>query len=184
MNDYNKLKLAVYESSLDWDEKNEVINIMESCDENEFQDICESVELFLEKVDEAKKRALKEAIKDNRDWIGLSLGSVTATGATLAEINMFKKELKKEEARLEKFKELYARCKNKYDKKYYKDQISQGEKSVSNLKKSISRLKIIAAGSAVLTTGSTAISAYRTKKDYDFNKNHRDPEDPYYRIRN
>lgn len=170
MNDYNELKLAVYESALDWDEKNEVINIMESCDENEFQDICESVEVFLEKVDAAKKNALKDAVADNSDWIGLSLGSAATVGANLVEINMYKKALKREEKRLEKFKEMNAKCEDEEDKKFYEEQISQGEKSVSNLKKCLSRIKVNAGLGAALTAGTAAYTVHNTRKDYKANK--------------
>ena len=179
MNDYNELKLAVYESALDWDEKNEVIDIMESCDEDDFRDICESVELFLEKVDAAKKNALKNAVADNSDWIGLSLGSAGTVAANLVEINMFKKALKKEEARLEKFKEMNAKCEDEDDKKFYEDQIRQGEKSVSNLKKAISRTKVNTGLSAAVTAGSVAFTARNTRNDYKANK-----EKNYARERN
>ena len=179
MNDYNELKLAVYESSLDWDEKNEVIDIMESCDEDEFQDICESVELFLEKVDAAKKNALKDAVADNSDWIGLSLGSAGTVAANLVEFNMYKKALKNEEARLEKFKKMNAKCEDEEDKKFYEDQIRQGEKSVSNLKKAISRTKVNTGITAAIAAGTTAYTAHNTRKDYKANK-----EKNYARERN
>ena len=49
MNAYNELKLRVYEdTSLDWDEKKSLIEMMESCDDEDLQDVCESVEVVLE----------------------------------------------------------------------------------------------------------------------------------------
>ena len=44
---YRKLKLAVYESGLESDDIESLINMMESCDEDEFQGMCESVEDLL-----------------------------------------------------------------------------------------------------------------------------------------
>ncbi|HAU83986.1 MAG TPA: hypothetical protein DCW90_00185, partial [Lachnospiraceae bacterium] len=47
MNNYRKLKLAVYESGLESDDVDCLINMMESCDEDDFQGMCESVEELL-----------------------------------------------------------------------------------------------------------------------------------------
>ena len=44
---YRKLKLAVYESGLASDDIDNLIDIMESCDDDEFQEMCESVEELL-----------------------------------------------------------------------------------------------------------------------------------------
>ena len=43
MNNYNELKLAVYESGLGEDDITEIIDVMESCDEEELQEVCEEV---------------------------------------------------------------------------------------------------------------------------------------------
>ena len=47
MDNYRKLKLAVYESGLESDDVETLINMMESCDEDDFQGMCESVEDLL-----------------------------------------------------------------------------------------------------------------------------------------
>ena len=55
MTNYEELKLAVYESGLDQEDIEEIIDIMESCDDDELQDVCESVEDLLVEVYEASK---------------------------------------------------------------------------------------------------------------------------------
>ena len=47
MDDYSKLKLSVFESTLDKSDKNRIISYMESCDDEDFQQICESAELIV-----------------------------------------------------------------------------------------------------------------------------------------
>ena len=48
MNAFEELKFKVYESDLDWDEKSELIDAMESCDDDNLEEVCESVECLLE----------------------------------------------------------------------------------------------------------------------------------------
>ena len=55
MTNYEKLKLAVYESDLDQEDIEEILNIMESCDDSELQDVCESVEDLLISVMEKEE---------------------------------------------------------------------------------------------------------------------------------
>ena len=43
MSAYKELKLMVYESALSKDEIDEVIDLMESCDDEDLQEVCESV---------------------------------------------------------------------------------------------------------------------------------------------
>lgn len=50
MNNYNELKLAVYESGLAKDDISEIIDVMESCDDDELQEVCEEVLELLEYV--------------------------------------------------------------------------------------------------------------------------------------
>ena len=47
MNAFDELKLKVYESGLNWDEKENIVNLMESCEEEDLQEVCESVEEFI-----------------------------------------------------------------------------------------------------------------------------------------
>ena len=47
MDDYSKLKLSVFESTLDKSDKHRIISYMESCDDEDFQQICESAELIV-----------------------------------------------------------------------------------------------------------------------------------------
>ena len=47
MNAFDELKLKVYDSELDWNEKENIVNLMESCDDDDLQEICESVEAML-----------------------------------------------------------------------------------------------------------------------------------------
>lgn len=51
MNSYEQLKLAIYESGLDFEDACDVIDILETCDDDEFEDVIESV---LELVEESK----------------------------------------------------------------------------------------------------------------------------------
>ena len=53
MTNYEELKLAVYESGLDQEDIEEIIHIMESCDDDELQEVCESVEELLDVVYES-----------------------------------------------------------------------------------------------------------------------------------
>lgn len=50
MNNYNELKLAVYESGLREDDITDIIDVMESCDDDELQVVCEEVLELLEYV--------------------------------------------------------------------------------------------------------------------------------------
>ena len=59
MNAFDELKLKVYESGLDWDEKETIIDLMESCDEDEVQEVCESVEAFVTEANTYNKLANK-----------------------------------------------------------------------------------------------------------------------------
>ena len=47
MNAFDELKLKIYDSNLDWTEKENIVNLMESCEEEDLQDVCESVEEML-----------------------------------------------------------------------------------------------------------------------------------------
>lgn len=73
MNAFEQLKLDVYESTLDDDDKMRYLNLMESCDEEDVQEVCESVEMILEGekyVTEASLspvRSMKEDLRKIKD---------------------------------------------------------------------------------------------------------------------
>ena len=66
MTNYEELKLAVYESGLDQEDIEEIVNIMESCDEDELQEVCESVEELLQDVYEASKEEADKLESDGK----------------------------------------------------------------------------------------------------------------------
>lgn len=73
INAYEKLMLDVYESSYDIEEKERLISMMESCDDDDLQQVCESVEMMLygdQLVTESTispARKIKEELKKLKD---------------------------------------------------------------------------------------------------------------------
>lgn len=73
INAYEKLMLDVYESSYDIEEKERLISMMESCDDDDLQQVCESVEMMIygdqlvteSVISPAKK--IKEELKKLKD---------------------------------------------------------------------------------------------------------------------
>ena len=65
MTNYDRLKLNVFESWLDDVDKHEIIDIMESCDDDELQEVCESVEELLTVVNESmeSKTRMKNSVE-------------------------------------------------------------------------------------------------------------------------
>ena len=59
MNAFDELKLFVYESSLSSEMIEEMINLMESCDEEDVQEVCESVEALVTEANAYNKLANK-----------------------------------------------------------------------------------------------------------------------------
>lgn len=69
MNAFEQLKLDVYESTLDDEDKMRYLNLMESCEDEDLQDVCESVEMILEGeeyVTEASLSPMKSMKEDLR----------------------------------------------------------------------------------------------------------------------
>ena len=67
MNNFDKLKLRVYESTLDDESKVNYVNLMESCDEENLQDVCESVEMILEGEEYITEASLSPARAVKKD---------------------------------------------------------------------------------------------------------------------
>ena len=67
MNAFEQLKLDVYESTLDDDDKMRYLNLMESCDEEDVQDICESVEMILDGEEYVTEASLSPARSVKKD---------------------------------------------------------------------------------------------------------------------
>lgn len=59
MNAFDELKLFVYESSLSSEMIEEMIDLMESCDEEDVQEVCESVEALVTEANAYNKLANK-----------------------------------------------------------------------------------------------------------------------------
>ena len=68
MSAYKELKLMVYESALSKDEIDEVIDLMESCDDEDLQEVCESVEAFVTEANAYNKLANKYRNDMNKQW--------------------------------------------------------------------------------------------------------------------
>lgn len=50
MNSYEKLKLAVYESGLDFEDACKVIDVLENCNDEELEEVVESVLILVEEA--------------------------------------------------------------------------------------------------------------------------------------
>ena len=67
MNAFEQLKLDVYESTLDDEDKMRYLNLMESCEEEDLQDVCESVEMILEGEQYVTEASLSPARQVKKD---------------------------------------------------------------------------------------------------------------------
>ena len=91
MDNYNELKLAVYESGLAENDITEIIGVMESCDDSELQDVCEEVLDLLEYVNydlmtESKGNAVSK-IQDIKARASYNLNADASNASIKREIN-------------------------------------------------------------------------------------------------
>ena len=83
MNSYEELKLAVYESGMDFDDACNIITVVENCDDDELEEVIESV---LELVEESNNNTAvpahtsvdKKKIANNAIVAGGAIGAFTA----------------------------------------------------------------------------------------------------------
>lgn len=185
MNDYNELKLAVYESTLDSDEKEAMIEMMESCDDDDLQDICEAVDTtirgvnkhtadfdnvddFIDDLRETLEKdfyTINEQIKkfkkhaSNAKEAGkVAAAGAVSTGAFLAAMKAVKSELKKFEGIADKLEG--------NDKKKL-------ESVISKYKKQYTKCRIAAIASGAVTAGAVAVvttNLVKTVNDKKFSK--------------
>ena len=107
MNSYEKLKLAVYESGLDFEDACQMIDIMENCDDDELEEVIEAVikalpgddidyqEQQREKRDTERKLSAIKAERENLDRTSRSLhGLKLAHSALRAEVKSSAKKAK------------------------------------------------------------------------------------------
>ena len=69
MNAFDELKLKVYESTLSSEMIEEMIDLMESCDEEDVQEVCESVEAFVTEANAYNKLANKYKDEYNKNMM-------------------------------------------------------------------------------------------------------------------
>lgn len=168
MNSFDKLKMAVYESGMDFDDCADVVTILESCPDEELEDAVEAVVEMLEetlaiedKQSDNKKKSLLSKLNrpaTSRDVAaGAVAGAALGAGTTAARYAIKIKTLKH---KLKKYTTELSTARRSSDQKRLESQIDNVQNEIRKYEAKLKRLgKQAGAGVAIGAGVAGALSA-------------------------